>query len=90
MHEERRASQQAPAADELAQAQPLAKKQAMPAGLGVEPTPSPWEKDPQTWLAHIDELRAAGRGADAKASFRAFRSRYPDYRLPAGFVVPGP
>ena len=51
---------------------------------------SPWEKDPQTWLAHIEELRAAGRLQDAQASFRAFRGRYPDYSLPSGFVPPVP
>lgn len=49
----------------------------------------PWESDPEAWLKHIDELRVAGRGADAEASFRAFRDRYPDHPLPAGFVVPG-
>jgi hypothetical protein len=27
---------------------------------------------------------------EAKTSFKAFRSRYPDYPLPAGFVVPEP
>jgi len=48
-----------------------------------------WERDPEAWLKHIDELRLAGRGADAEASFRAFRDRYPDHPLPAGFVVPG-
>ena len=51
---------------------------------------SPWEKDPHTWLAHIEELRAAGRLQDAQASFRAFRGRYPDYSLPSGFVPPVP
>ena len=47
-----------------------------------------WESDPDAWLKHIDELRLAGQGAEAEASFRAFRDRYPDYRLPAGFVIP--
>jgi len=47
-----------------------------------------WESDPEAWLKHIDELRLAGQRADAEASFRAFRDRYPAYRLPAGFVVP--
>ncbi len=88
MHEERGAYQ--PAGEERARAQALAKKQTLPAGLNSEATASPWEKDPQAWLVHIDELRTAGRSVDAKASFRAFRSHYPDYRLPAGFVVPGP
>ena len=47
-----------------------------------------WENDPQAWLKHIDELRLAGQRADANASYRAFRERYPDYPLPPGFVVP--
>jgi len=47
-----------------------------------------WESDPQAWLKHIDELRLAGQRADADASYRAFRDRYPDYPLPPGFVVP--
>jgi hypothetical protein len=47
-----------------------------------------WESDPEAWLKHINELRVAGQGADAEASFREFRDRYPDYQLPAGFVVP--
>ena len=47
-----------------------------------------WESDPQAWLKHIDELRLAGQRADADANYRAFRDRYPDYPLPAGFVVP--
>lgn len=47
-----------------------------------------WETDPEAWLKHIDELRLAGQRADAETSFRAFRERYPGYRLPSGFVVP--
>ena len=90
MHEERGAHQPTPATEERARTQALAKKQALPASPNSEAAASPWEKDPHAWLAHIDELRTAGRSADAVASFRAFRSRYPDYRLPAGFVVPGP
>jgi len=87
MHEERASSQPTAAAEERAGAQAFAKKQA---GLSSESTASPWEKDPQAWLTHIDALRTAGRNADAAASFRAFRSRYPDYRLPTGFIAPGP
>jgi hypothetical protein len=70
--------------------QPLTKKRATSNFAQAESKDSPWEKDPQTWLEHIEELRAAGRMHDAEASFRAFRDRYPDYQLPAGFVAPLP
>jgi hypothetical protein len=39
---------------------------------------------PEGMLKRIDDLRTAGLVDDAKASFKAFRSRYPDYPLPAG------
>ena len=69
-------------------AQPLTEKRRL-ANIGEGESKSPpWEKDPQSWLAHVDELRVAGRSQDALASFRAFRDRYPDYQLPTGFVVP--
>ena len=77
-------------ADGTVSAQSLAKKRALSDSAGAEQKESPWEKDPQTWLAHIEELRSAGRIQDAEANFRAFRSRYPDFRLPAGFVAPVP
>jgi hypothetical protein len=78
------------AADETVSVKSLAKKQALPsAAAAAEPSTAGWEKDPPAWLAHVEELRAAGRTEDAEASFRAFRRRYPDYRLPAGFVAPG-
>lgn len=77
-------------ADGTVSAQPLTKKRALSSSSEADSSASSWEKDPQTWLAHIEELRAAGRTEDAEASFRAFRSRYPDYRLPAGFVAPVP
>ena len=77
-------------ADGPVSGQALNKERARSNFAEVESKVSPWEKDPQTWLAHIEELRAAGRMQDAEASFRAFRSRYPDYQLPAGFVAPVP
>ncbi|HYA97776.1 MAG TPA: hypothetical protein VEH49_06740 [Methylomirabilota bacterium] len=46
--------------------------------------------DPQGWLAHIEQLRLSGRNEEAAAAFRAFRSRYPDYQLPADFIAPTP
>lgn len=88
MHQLRGAYQPTPRAEDL-QAQASAKRQAQPV-QNSESDASPWEKDPQAWLAHIDELRATGRSADARASFLGFRSRYPDYRLPPSFVIPAP
>jgi len=49
---------------------------------------APWEHDPVLWLQHIDELRKAGQAAQARASFEAFRKRFPDHKLPTDFVVP--
>jgi hypothetical protein len=75
--------------EERATAGVLEKKQTVSADSNSGPSAKPWEQDPRAWLKHVEELRAAGRVEDAKASFKAFRSRYPDYPLPAGFVVPG-
>lgn len=77
-------------ADGPVSGQLLNKKRAPSNFAEVESKVSPWEKDPQTWLAHIEELRAERRMQDAEASFRAFRSRYPDYQLPAGSIAPVP
>lgn len=79
----------APGAEERATAGSLAKKQGASADSASEPSAKPWEQDPRAWLKHVEELRTSGRIEDAKASFKAFRSRYPDYPLPAGFVLPG-
>jgi hypothetical protein len=35
---------------------------------------------PQTWLARINALRAAGKSAQADAELRRFRAMFPDYR----------
>ncbi len=83
------AADSAPAAEENTRARRLAKEQVAPATLSSEPVAQPWEQDPKAWLKHIEELRTSGLIEDAKASFKTFRSRYPDYPLPAGFVVPG-
>jgi hypothetical protein len=77
-------------ADGTVPAQPLTKKRALSDSAEAELKASPWEKDPQAWLAHIEELRSAGRIQEAETSFRGFRSRYPDFQLPAGFVPPVP
>jgi hypothetical protein len=67
-----------------------AKKQVGPAAPDSGSSAKPWERDPKSWLEHVEELRRAGRMEEAKTSFKAFRSRYPDYPLPAGFVAPEP
>ena len=43
---------------------------------------------PLEWIERIRELRRKGHGAEAEASLRAFRERYPDYTLPADLVAP--
>jgi hypothetical protein len=77
------------AAQENTAARRFAKKEAASAVLSPESPAAPWERDPTAWLKHIDDLRIAGRIDDAKASFKTFRNRYPDYPLPAAFVIPG-
>ncbi|HEX3912033.1 MAG TPA: hypothetical protein VHW71_00885 [Steroidobacteraceae bacterium] len=44
---------------------------------------SPRERDPTLWLADINALRRAGRGAEAELQMRRFRSAYPDYIVPS-------
>lgn len=79
----------APAVQEPLAARALGKKQQAAADAHAESAARPWEQDPAAWLKHIDTLRAAGQIDEAKASFEAFRKRYPEYQLPAGFIVPG-
>jgi hypothetical protein len=43
---------------------------------------------PVQWIERIRELRRKGQSAEAEASLRAFRERYPDYVLPADLVAP--
>jgi hypothetical protein len=38
---------------------------------------------PQAWLARIVELRSNGRLAEADASLKRFRERYPAVQVPA-------
>ena len=40
------------------------------------------ERNPVLWLADINALRRAGRGNEADAELRRFRSAYPDYIIP--------
>jgi hypothetical protein len=89
--QERREGARAPAAPaaEAPAAQALGKKQQGAADTYSESAARPWEHDPAAWLKHIDMLRTAGQIDEAKASFEAFRKRYPDYQLPPGFVPPG-
>jgi hypothetical protein len=43
---------------------------------------SPRERNPVLWLEDINALRRAGRGNEADAELRRFRSAYPDYVIP--------
>jgi hypothetical protein len=43
---------------------------------------SPRERNPVRWLEDINALRRAGRGNEADAELRRFRSAYPDYIIP--------
>jgi hypothetical protein len=43
---------------------------------------SPRERNPVLWLQDINALRRAGRGNQADAELRRFRSAYPDYIIP--------
>jgi len=86
---ERAAAPAARAADQALTARALGKKQQDAANARTESAARPWEQDPVAWLKQIETLRAAGHIDEAKASFEAFRKRYPDYQLPAGFVAPG-
>ena len=41
------------------------------------------ERNPALWLSDINALRHAGRGNEADAELRRFRSAYPDYIIPS-------
>jgi hypothetical protein len=43
---------------------------------------------PLEWIERIRELRRGGHRAEAEASLKAFRERYPDYVLPADLIAP--
>jgi hypothetical protein len=43
---------------------------------------SPRDRNPVLWLEDINALRRAGRGNEADAEMRRFRSAYPDYIIP--------
>jgi hypothetical protein len=43
---------------------------------------SPRERNPALWLQDINALRRAGRGSEAEAEMRRFRSAYPGYIVP--------
>ena len=77
-------------AEKAVPTQGLARNRAQATSPETDSSSAPWEKDPQAWLAQIENLRAMGHNQDAVVSFRAFRSRYPEYQLPAEFVVPKP
>jgi hypothetical protein len=54
-----------------------------PAALGnAEPAP-------EQWIERIRELRRQGLAAEAEASLKRFRERYPEFALPADLAAPG-
>jgi hypothetical protein len=44
-------------------------------GTGAPASPS-WRDDSQSWLAHIEKLRAEGRNAEADAELAAFKREH--------------
>lgn len=72
----------APAAPSAPAAAPAAASASAPAASAaaapVVGTPS---RSPEEWLAAIEELRRAGRAAEADAELAKFRAAYPDYPL---------
>ncbi|HEY4369768.1 MAG TPA: hypothetical protein VGN07_21215 [Steroidobacteraceae bacterium] len=40
-----------------------------------------WRAEPETWLEHIRQLRAAGSGNEADTEWKRFRAAYPDYSV---------
>jgi hypothetical protein len=74
------ASRSEAASDALAKpsADPGAKALASPIGASLLDAATP-----EAWLQQIRELRAAGRKAEAAQSLARFRTRYPDFVLPA-------
>jgi hypothetical protein len=43
---------------------------------------APWPDTPEKKLERIEELRKAGRDADADEAIARFRREHPDYRIP--------
>jgi hypothetical protein len=85
-----RAEPDAPASQERADARRRAPAAAAaPAPQAAAPAPA-WESNPRDWLRHIEMLLKDHRLDEARASLKAFRSRYPDYPLPADFPLREP
>jgi len=49
---------------------------------GVSPRKKDQPTSPERWLQSIAALVLQGKTAEAESALRAFRQRYPDYRLP--------
>ena len=43
---------------------------------------------PEDWIAEIKKLRQAGKLAEAEASLKAFKQRYPDYPVEKALTLP--
>lgn len=62
----------------LERAVPMAKSQ-----RGAASNADQAPRSPESWLAEIRRLRAAGREAEAREQLERFRQAYPDFVLPA-------
>jgi TolA-binding protein len=66
-----------------AAAPPVSGTMAKPASPAADAMQGYVDLPPEKWLERIADLRKQGRIEEAKASFIAFRKRYPEYPLPA-------
>ena len=71
-----------PAAAAVA-APPVSGTMAKPASPAADAMQGYVDLPPEKWLERIADLRKQGRIEEAKASFTAFRKRYPEHPLPA-------
>lgn len=82
-----------PPAKPMTAPRPLAKPAPFPAepGTGALASRAPiWSgferQPPDKWVAYIEELRRAGREAEAREMLEELRKRFPDYPLPASLA----
>jgi len=60
-------------------------------GIGEKPKAEMLKKDalsPKEWIAEIKKLRQAGKLAEAEASLKAFKQRYPNYPVEKALTLP--
>jgi hypothetical protein len=67
-----------------APAQPMAAAPAASGGVtGLAVGAKPAERSPQSWIEDIRKLMSAGKSEEAGREIAEFKTRYPDYALPA-------